>query len=172
MSDRPGYIAVGRITRAHGLRGEVAVLPLTQFGSRFERGSRLLAGEGEDRPMVVSSSRPHRDRMLVFFEGIRDRDAAEALQGTYLFVPASALPPLPEGEFWPHELIGCVVITDGGKTLGRLREVIHTQANDVWSVQGDDGTEVLVPALKDVVGDVDVEAGRIVVRAVPGLTVP
>ena len=172
MSHRPRYIAVGRITRAHGLRGEVAVLPLTQIGSRFERGSRLLAGEGEDRPMVVSSSRPHRDRMLVIFEGIQDRDTAEALQGTYLFVPASEVPPLPEGEFWPHELIGCEVITDGGKPLGRLREVIRTQANDVWSVQGDDGTEVLVPALKDVVGDVDVEARRIVVRGVPGLTDP
>jgi len=110
--------------------------------------------------------------MLVFFEGIKDRDAAEALQGTYLFVPASAVPPLPEGEFWPHELIGCEVIIDGGKTLGRLREVIHTPANDVWSVQGDDGMEVLVPALKDVVRDVDVETRRIVVREVPGLTVP
>ena len=172
MSDRPRYVAVGRIARAHGVRGEVAVLPLTQVGSRFERGSRLLAGEGEDRPMVVASSRPHRDRMLVFFEGIKDRDAAEALQGTYLFVPATAVPLLPEGEFWPHELIGCEVIIDGGKTLGRLREVIHTPANDVWSVQGDDGTEVLVPALKDVVRDVDVEARRVVVREVPGLTVP
>ena len=172
MSDRPRYIAVGRIARAHGVRGEVAVLPLTQVGSRFERGSRLLASEGEDRPMVVSSSRPHRDRMLVFFEGIKDRDAAEALQGTYLFVPASAVPPLPEGEFWPHELIGCEVVTDGGMPLGRLREVIHTPANDVWSVQGDDGTEVLVPALKDVVRDVDVGARRVVVREVPGLTVP
>jgi 16S rRNA processing protein RimM len=172
VSDRPRYVAVGRIARAHGVRGEVAVLPLTQVGSRFERGSRLLAGEGEDRPMVVSSSRPHRDRMLVFFEGIRDRDAAEALQGTYLFVPATAVPPLPEGEFWPHELIGCEVIIDGGKTLGRLREVIHTPANDVWSVQGDDGTEILVPALKDVVRDVDLETRRIVVREVPGLTVP
>ena len=170
MSERPRYLAVGRITRAHGIRGEVAVLPLTQVGSRFERGSRLLVGESDKRPMVVSSSRPHRDRMLVFFEGVGDRDAAEALQGTYLFVPASDAPPLPEGEFWPHELIGCEVVTDGGRTLGRLQEVIHTRANDVWTVRGDDGGEVLVPALRTVVGDVDLVARRIVVREVPGLT--
>jgi len=109
--------------------------------------------------------------MLVFFEGVGDRDAAEALQGTYLFVPASDAPPLPEGEFWPHELIGCEVVTDGGRTLGRLQEVIHTRANDVWTVRGDDGGEVLVPALRTVVGDVDLVARRIVVREVPGLTV-
>lgn len=122
--------------------------------------------------MLVSSSRPHGDRMLVHFEGVADRDAAQALRGTYLFVPASEAPPLPEGEFWPHELIGCEVITDGGRKLGRLREVIRTPANDVWSVRGDDGSDILVPALKDVVGDVDVQARRIVVREVPGLTVP
>ena len=171
MSERPRYLAVGRITRAHGIRGEVAVLPLTQVGSRFERGSRLLADESDERPMVVSSCRPHRDRMLVFFEGVADRDAAEALQGTYLFVPASDAPPLPEGEFWPHELIGCEVVTDGGLTLGRLQEVIRTRANDVWTVRGDDGGEVLVPALRTVVEDVDLVARRIVVREVPGLTV-
>ena len=172
MSDRPRYIAVGRITRAHGLRGEVSVLPLTQVTSRFERGSRLLAGEDEDRALVVSSARPNRDRMLVLFEGVHDRDAAEALRGLYLFVRTSEAPPLPEGEFWPHELIGCEVITEGGRVLGQLREVIRTRANDVWSVQSDDGGEVLVPALRDVVEDVDVDARRVVVREVPGLTVP
>ena len=172
MSERPRYLAVGRIARAHGLKGEVSVLPLSQVETRFERGSRLFAGEGNDRPLVVSSSRQHGKRLLVIFEGVVDRDGAEALQGTYLFVPASEAPSLPDGEYWTHELIGCEVVTEGGRTLGRLREVIHTRANDVWSVQGDEGSDVLVPALKDVVGEVDVEARRVVVREVPGLTVP
>lgn len=172
MTDRPRYIAVGRITRAHGVKGEVAVLSLSQVKSRFEPGSKLLAGEAEDRPLVVSSARRDRDRVLVLFEGITDRDAAEALRGTYLFVPAAQAPALPEGEFWTHQLIGCEVVTEGGRTLGRLREVIHTIANDVWSVQSDEGADVLVPALKDVVQSVDVGAGRIVVKEVPGLTVP
>jgi 16S rRNA processing protein RimM len=172
VNDRPHYIAVGRITRAHGVKGEVSVLPLSQVEARFEPGSRLLAGEGEDRPLVVSSVRRHHDRVLVLFEGITDRDAAHGLRGTYLFVPASQAPPLPEGEFWTHQLIGCEVVTEGGRTLGRLREVIHTAANDVWSVQSDDGADVLVPALKDVVESVDLEARRVLVKEVPGLTVP
>jgi len=172
VSERPRYLAVGRIARAHGLKGEVSVLPLSQVETRFERGSRLFASEGNDRPLVVSSSRQHGKRLLVIFEGVVDRDGAEALQGPYLFVPAPEAPSLPDGEYWTHELIGCEVVTEGGRTLGRLREVIHTRANDVWSVQGDEGSDVLVPALKDVVGEVDVEARRIVVREVPGLTVP
>ena len=172
MSDHPRYLAVGRIGRAHGVKGEMSILPLSQVGTRFQSGSRLFAGEGTDRPMVVSSSRQHGKRLLVSFEGVLDRDGAEALQGTYLFVPASEAPPLPEGEYWTHQLIGCEVFTEGGRTLGHLREVIHTRANDVWSVQGEDGSDLLVPALKDVVGEVDVDARRIVVREVPGLTVP
>jgi 16S rRNA processing protein RimM len=132
----------------------------------------LLAGESEERPLIVSSSRPNRGRVLVSFEGVADRDAAEALRGTYLFVPASEAPALPEDEFWPHELIGCEVVTQAGRPLGHVREVIRTPANDVWSVRARDGRDLLVPALKDVVVEVDVEAGRIEVREVPGLTSP
>jgi 16S rRNA processing protein RimM len=161
---------VGRITRAHGVRGEAAVLPLSQVGSRFEPGSRLSV-EGLDRTVTVAGSRPHRHRLLVRFEEIADRTAAEALQGRYLLVHASEAPALPEGEFWPHQLVGCEVVTASGRSLGRLREVIHTPANDVWAADGPEG-EVLVPALRDVVEAVDVEARRIVVREVPGLTAP
>jgi len=172
VRDRPRYLAVGRVTRAHGVRGEVSVLPLTQVESRFDPGSRLFAGEGRDRPLVVESSRRHRDRMLVVFRGTSDRDAAEELQGTYLFVPIEEAPALPEGEFWPHELVGAEVTTDRGRSLGRLQEIIRTPANDVWSVRNEEGAEVLVPALKSVVEAVDVGARRVVVREVPGLTVP
>jgi 16S rRNA processing protein RimM len=163
-------VAVGRITRAHGVKGEVAVLPLSMVESRFEEGSRVYAGEG-GRPLTVASSRPHRGRMLVFFEGVADRNEAEALQGQYLFVPASWAPPLPEGEYWAFQLVGCQVVTEGGRSLGAVREVIHTQANDVWVAQGE-GEETLIPALKDVVASVDLEARRIVVREIPGLTAP
>ena len=153
----------------YGVRGEVAVLPLSQVPERFEPGSRLFADQGEDRPLVVASSRRHRARLLVSFEGVRDRDVAEALRGTYLFVPSSEAPPLPDGEYWTHELIGCEVFADDGRPLGRLQEVIHTPANDVWAVQGPHG-EVLIPALQDVVAEVRLADRRIRVHDVPGLT--
>ena len=96
----------------------------------------------------------------------------KALAGAFLFVPASASPPLPEDAFWPHQLVGADVVTAEGRPIGRMREVIHAPANDVWVVDGPSGAELLVPALRDVVRSVDVEGRRIVVAEVPGLTVP
>jgi 16S rRNA processing protein RimM len=171
VNDRPRWVAVGRITRTHGVKGEVAVLPLSDVGSRFEAGSTLFLEEREDRPLTVMASRPHQQRLLVAFRGVQDRTSAEALRGRYLFVPASSAPHLPEGEYWAHDLVGCDVLTEEGRSLGRIREVLHTQANDVWVAEGAAG-EVLIPALKEVVREVDVAGRRVVVREIPGLTSP
>ncbi|MBA3728711.1 MAG: 16S rRNA processing protein RimM [Actinobacteria bacterium] len=171
MTSEPDWVAVGRIARAHGVKGEVSVVPLSDVSSRFDAGARVFAGATEDRPLTVSSSRPHAGRVLVSFDEVADRDAAERLRGEYLFVPAASTPPLPDGEYWPHELIGCQVVTEDGRPLGPIREILRTQANDVWVAAGPDG-EVLIPALVDIVVSVDVEARGVVVRSVPGLTAP
>jgi 16S rRNA processing protein RimM len=165
-------VAVGRITRAHGVSGEVAVLVLSQLPERFEPGSSLLLEDAGDGTLTVVAARPHRQRLLVRFEGVEDRNAAERLAGRYLFVPSASVPPPPEGEYWTHQLLGCQVVTERGASLGRIAEVMHTQANDVWAARDEAGVETLVPALRDVVVSVDVGAGRVVVREVPGLTVP
>jgi 16S rRNA processing protein RimM len=167
----PEWVAVGRIARAHGIKGEVAVLVLSQVAERFEPGSRLFLDETGERPLTVSAARPHRQRLLVRFEEVTDRNGAEALLGSYLFVPASESPSLPEGEYWTHDLIGSEMVTTGGRSLGLIEEVIHTVANDVWVARGPEG-EVLVPALSDVVESVDLPAHRVVVHEVPGLTLP
>ena len=166
------WVAVGRITKAHGVRGEVSVLPLSDVEDRFAAASRMYAGESEERPLTVAASRPNRGRLLVRFEEIPDRTHAEALAGAYLFVPAGASPSLPDGSFWPHELIGADVVTENGRSLGVLTEIVRTSANDVWVARDDAGRESLVPALRDVVMDVDGRGHRVVVREIPGLTVP
>jgi 16S rRNA processing protein RimM len=165
------WVAVGRATRAHGIHGEVSVLSLTDVPERFQAGSRVFVGEDGTRPLTVAGSRPHRDRVLVRFEEVPDRTAAEALAGAYLFVPADSSPPLPEDEFWPHQILGAEVRLDSGRSLGRVAEIVRTQANDVWVTRGED-SESLIPALRDVVLSVDVPGGVIVVREIPGLTVP
>ena len=104
--------------------------------------------------------------------GVADRTAAEALAGTLLEVPESWLPALGEGEYWPFELEGCRVVTDAGRELGTVSEVIPNPANDLWVAVDDDGVETLVPALRDVIVEVDMAAKRILVRDVPGLTAP
>ena len=167
----PRWIAVGRINRPHGLKGEVVVQPLSEVETRFAAGSRLFLREDERDPLTVAEARSHRGRLLVTFEGVRDRNSVEAMAGAFLFVPSSSAPPLAEGEYWTHELVGCDVLTDEGRALGPIREIIHTPANDVWVTHGEEG-ETLIPALKDVVKDVDLPARRVIVREVSGLTGP
>jgi 16S rRNA processing protein RimM len=161
-------VAVGRITRAHGVHGEVAVAVLSEVPDRFAEDAVVSLEDG--RVLTVSSSRAHRDRLLVRFREIVDRTQADALRGSLLFVPESASPELPPGSWWDHQIRGCVIETDEGRVIGTIDDVIHTPANDVWSAVDGAGVETLIPVLRDVLVTVDVEGRRIVVREVPGLT--
>ena len=163
-------VVVGRITRAHGVTGEVAVQVISEVSGRFDDGATVWLEDG--RTLTVESSRPHKDRLLVRFRGVQDRAQAEALQKALLLVPESTSPRLPEGSWWDHRIVGCAVQTDTGRALGTIRDVIHTSANDVWSAVDEEGKETLVPVLRDVILDVDTDAKRIVVREIPGLTAP
>jgi 16S rRNA processing protein RimM len=151
------------------VHGEVTVLVLSEVASRFDPGSVLRLEDGTE--LTVAQVRPDRGRLLVTFEDVADRTAAEALRGRYLFVPEEAVPELPEGAFWPHQLEGSEVVTEAGRSLGRIREVVLGVANDIW-VAGTREDEVLIPALKDVVVSVDLVSKRVVVRDLPGLTSP
>ena len=154
-------VAVGRVTRVHGVRGEVAVQSLTDVEDRFRPGSVLRLEDGVT--LTVSASRPHADRVLVAFREVSDRDAAEALRGAYLFVDEAAVPELPDGSYWPHQLEGSEVVGEDGRPIGRLAEVLQGPANDVWVVEGPSGRR-LVPAVREAVVSVAVDARRIVVR--------
>lgn len=161
-------LAVGLIARAHGVRGEVAVQPLSEVKSRFEAGSTLLLGPTGERALTVAGSRPHGHRLLVRFEEIHDRDEADSVRGRLLLVREEDAPELPSDRYWVHEVVGLEVLTESGRSLGTIREVLHNAANDVWLVEGE-GREYLIPGLRDVVVDVDPSKRRAVVREVPGL---
>jgi 16S rRNA processing protein RimM len=154
-------IAVGRIAKAHGVRGEVSVEVHTEVSERFDPGSVLRLEDGT--ALTVAASRPHQQRVLVTFEGVADRSAADALRDRWLFVPGDAVPDPPEGSYWPHQLEGCEVVTEDGRPLGRLADVLAAPGNDVWLVEGGDAP-VLVPAVRETVLSVDLGARRIVVR--------
>lgn len=168
MNPEPA-VAVGKITRAHGVRGEVSVLVLSEVEERFAPGSILRLQDG--RPLTVALTRPHRGRLLVTFREISDRTAADRLLGAYLFIDESELAELPEGTYWPQQIEGCEVVTELGRSLGVIREVVANPANDIWVAEAD-GAETLVPALREVVVAVDLADRRVVVREIPGLTAP
>jgi len=142
------------------------VVSLTEFPERFEVGSVLHLEDG--RALTIASSRDNRGRILVRFAGVADRDAADTLRGKLLVVSASELPPLPEGRWWPHDIEGCEVLTEDGRSLGPVAEVILGEANDVWVARSGAGA-TLIPVLKDLLVSVDTAARRIVIREVPGL---
>jgi 16S rRNA processing protein RimM len=119
-------LEVGRIGRAHGLRGEVVITPVSNVAGRFERGATLWI---DGRPRVVASSRPNQHRYVVRFEGVDDRNAAELLRNKV--VEAEPLADAPEGELWVHELIGSEVRDRAGAVLGSVVAVEANPAHDL-----------------------------------------
>lgn len=124
-------LEVGRIGRAHGLHGEVTVVPITNVASRFAPGSEVFV---DDRMYVIASARPHQQRWLVRFQGVDDRNAAEALRGR--LVTAESLDDAPEGEVWVHEMIGAVVRDRTGAELGHVIAVEANPAHDLLVLDG------------------------------------
>ena len=163
-------VVVGVVTGVHGLRGDVSVQNRSDNPDRWTPGGTVLREDGA--ALTIETSRHQGRRLIVKFAGIADRSAAEGLRGTVLAVPESWLPDLADGEWWAYQLEGCEVRTASGRVLGIVKEVIPNPANDLWVAVDDQGNETLVPALADVLIDVDVEARRIVVEDVPGLTAP
>jgi 16S rRNA processing protein RimM len=167
--DEPAVV-VGVVTGVHGLRGDVSVQNRSDNPDRWAAGGTVLREDGA--ALTIETSRRHGRRLLVKFAGITDRSAAERLRGAVLVVPESWLPELAEDEWWTHQLEGCEVRTTSGRVLGMVKEVIPNPANDIWVAVDEEGHETLVPALADILVDVDVDAHTIVVRDVPGLTAP
>lgn len=139
--------------------------PHTDNPLRFRVGAELLVGSTVRR---IIGSRPHGKMLLVHFEDIESRTQADQLRGALVFVEKDEVPSAPEGSFWEHELVGCEVFDTEGTKVGVVTEIIERAGQDLWKVDGTKG-EVLIPAAKDLVVSVDVEARRIVVDLPEGL---
>ena len=156
----PGFVAVGRVLSPFGLKGELKVQSLTENPARFEPGSRLFAGQ---LPITVARSRSAQGYVYLTLKGFPDRTSVERLGQAILQVPEADLPALPAGAYYRFQLIGLTVITRDGESLGTLAEVIETGANDVYRVATADGGDVLLPALDDVILEIDISARRMIV---------
>ncbi|MEU3310602.1 ribosome maturation factor RimM [Nocardiopsis sp. NPDC055551] len=163
-------LVVGRIGRAHGIRGDVAVEVRTDDPeARFVEGAVLNTDPGSVGPLTIASIRRHSGKLLVRFKGMADRDAAEALRGTALLVDSEDIAPLDDpDEFHDHELIGLTAVATDGTTIGTVDDVLH-YAQDVLVITAEAGHEVLVPFVAPIVPEVDVTAGRITLDPPPGL---
>jgi 16S rRNA processing protein RimM len=161
-------ILVGRVARAHGNRGQVIVNPDTDFpDARFAVGATLLVG-GAAEPRTIASARFHQGRPVIALEGIDTIDQAEALTGAELKVPAGSLPALPEGTYYRHDLVGCVVQDTEGRLIGEVAAVEGPLELSRLVINAPHG-EVLIPLVADICVAVDPKAKRIRVAAPEGL---
>lgn len=164
-------LVVGRIGRAHGIKGEVTVEVRTDEPElRLAPGAVLGTEPASAGPLTIETGRVHSGRLLLRFEGVPDRTAAEALRNTLLIaeVDPEEVPEDPE-EFYDHQLIDLDVVTEDGTEIGRIAEISHLPYQDLLVVRREDGREVLIPFVEEIVPEIDLERQRAVVAPPPGL---
>lgn len=175
-ASHPPFLVVGHLNKAHGMKGELFVWPLTDHpGSHFVPGAIHLPGDESARmpssslaPLTIESVRPFRKGFLAKFAGIDDRTAAEALRGRYLLRPFEAIDGLGDGEVFYHELLGATVVTVDGTLVGEVREVFPLRPADLLQVTGPRG-EAMIPFLGEVVVEFERERRRVVIDPPEGL---
>lgn len=165
------FYNVGKIVNTHGIRGDVRVMPTTDFvAERFAKGQDLyLQQAGEPLKLTVELARQHKGFILVKFVGYDNINDVQAFRDHELMVSGKDQQPLEDGQYYYHQIIGLSVKTVDGEELGTIKEILSPGANDVWVVQRDGKKDLLLPVIDDVVKDVDLDAGEVTVELMEGL---
>jgi 16S rRNA processing protein RimM len=163
-------VAIGKILRPKGLRGEVKVLPLSDIADRFESVSQVFIAlpDGEELHEEVIGSKAYNGFEYVRFANRESRESVEMLTGGMIQVLRSAVPELPGGVYYRFEILDTEVFTDDGRLLGTVVDILETGAHDVYVVQ-DGEREYMIPAHQEVVQTIDREQNKIVVHPLEGL---
>ena len=165
-------LKVGKIVNTHSLKGEVKVISSTDFEEeRFKKGSKLLITRGNQliREVVVQSYRNHKNFLLVKFEGIDSVEEAEKLKNLQIKIDSDEVEELEENEFYFHQIIGCEVFDENDKNLGEIIDILTPGANDVWVIKGENGKEILIPYIEDVVKKIDITSKKVNIEVMEGL---
>ena len=161
------YLAVGRVLRPHGVRGELLLTSLTDFPEHLAEQKFVYLGE-PPQPHPLAGVRLHRGQLIIRLADCHARDEADAFRDQIVQIETQRAAPLPPGLYYHHQLIGLAVYTEEGEHLGELTEVLETGANDVYVVQTPQG-ELLLPVIADVIRSVDLAAQRLTVHLLDGL---
>lgn len=163
----PRYLVIGRVARPWGTQGEVKVEIITDFPDRFALLRKVYLGP-KAVPFALESFRLHKGAALLKLEGCHDRATVEKLRGQLVQIPIEEAMPLEQDEYYEHQIVGLAVWTAAGEYLGTVDEVISTGSNDVYVVRGE-GREILIPAIEDVVLEINLAQGRLMVELMEGL---
>ncbi|MFD4544197.1 ribosome maturation factor RimM [Streptomyces bauhiniae] len=164
-------LVVARIGRAHGIKGEVTVEVRTDEPElRLAPGAVLATDPASAGPLTIATGRVHSGRLLLRFEGVADRNGAEALRNTLLIADVDPEEmPEDEDEYYDHQLIDLDVVTEDGTEVGRITEISHLPSQDLFIVERPDGSEVLIPFVEEIVSEIDLDEQRAVITPPPGL---
>jgi len=164
------FFQVGVITSTHGIKGEVKVFPTTDDVKRFDKLKQVILDTGKEHLTLEVQMVKHFNKFVILkFKGIDDINDVTQYRRCPLLVPRSEALPLDEGEYYVADLVGLSVFTDDGKEFGRLTDVMVTGANDVYIVDSPEHGEVLLPAIRQCIREIDVASGKIIIHLMDGL---
>ena len=163
----PAYLLIGRLQKTHGVKGEIDMRVITQFPERIRAGKTVYLGE-EHQEHVIASVRWKNNLLILRLTGFDNPEDASKLTNLDVFTKSRNLPKLPEGQYYHHQLIGLKVWEDQ-ELLGELVEIMETGANDVYIIQAENGKDLLIPAIPQVIKEIDTEAGTMKVELLEGL---
>lgn len=165
------FYNVGKIVNTHGIRGEVRVMPTTDFiNERFAPNQKLyLQTAGEPLELTIEKARQHKGFVLVKFAGYDNINDVEKFRDHELLVSGDDQQPLEDGQYYYHQIIGLTAKTVEGRKLGKIKEILSPGANDVWVVDRPGKQDLLLPVIDDVVKKVDLDNGQVLVELMEGL---
>jgi 16S rRNA processing protein RimM len=160
--NEPAFLVLGKLRRPHGVQGEIPLELYTSMLELLEPGRIVYISE-DHHPHKIGGTRWKQDLLLLKFEGLNDRTAVSELTNDLVFIKTSELPDLTEDEFYLHEIIGLDVYEVDGSYLGVIIEILETGANDVYLIKDDNGHEVLIPAIEEMVLDLNLDEQKMIV---------
>ena len=164
----PAFIAVGKLRHAHGVHGEILMEVYTDFPDRLQPGVILYLGQ-EDLQLRLIKCRQHGKGLLMTFEGFSSPEEIGQYRNQIVYVKSIDRPPLENGEYYHHQLIGLRVVTRDGKTIGTVTEILETGASDVFVVLPESGPEILIPVVDSFVHEINLDRREIPVQLIPGM---
>ncbi len=164
----PEFLLIGKLGKPHGLGGEIRMEVWTEFPERLSSGRTVYVGS-DYVPVRVHSVRSHTQSLLIAFQGITTPEQAGAMRNSWVYVRTDQVPPLPDGEYYHHQIVGLQVIGEDGQLLGVVAKILETGTNDVLLVHPEKGQDILIPYIDEVILEIDLKGGLIKVHPLPGL---
>ena len=164
------YLEIGQIVNTFGIKGMVKVKPFTDNIERFNNLEKIyIKNKSGQTEYKIQEVKYHKNMVLIKFEGIENPEQADLLRNSYLIVDRETEEPLEAGRYYIVDMIGLDVFTDDNEYLGKLEDIYNTGSNDIYVVKNELGKQVLLPAIEDVIKNIDMDNKKVIVHLIPGL---